>query len=51
MDNDPTFVLPQPIEVPAPVRQTGVGDVTYYHMRAGGLRLPDAQRMLYVAGL
>lgn len=51
MDADPTFVLSQPIEVPAPVRQTGVGDVTYYHARGGGLKLPDAQRLLYVAGL
>lgn len=51
MDRDPTFVLSQPIEVPAPVRTTGVGDVTYYHARGGGLKLPDAQRMLYVVGL
>lgn len=51
MDKDPTFVLSQPIEVPAPVRQTGVGDVTYYHARGGGMKLPDAQRLLYVAGL
>lgn len=48
---DPTFVLSQPIEVPAPVRQTGVGDVTYYHMRAGGMMLPDARRIKYVVGL
>lgn len=48
---DPTFVLSQPIEVPAPVRQTGVGDVTYYHMRCGGMRLPDARRIKYVVGL
>lgn len=51
LDRDPTFVLSQPIEVPAPVRTTGVGDVTYYHARGGGLKLPDAQRMLYVVGL
>lgn len=48
---DPTFVLSQPIEVPAPVRQTGVGDVTYYHMRCGGMMLPDARRIKYVVGL
>lgn len=48
---DPTFVLSQPIEVPAPVRNTGVGDVTYYHMRCGGMMLPDARRMKYVVGL
>lgn len=48
---DPMFVLTQPIEVPAPVRQTGVGDVTYFHARGGGLKLPDARRMKYVIGL
>lgn len=51
VERDPTFVLSQPIEVPAPVRQTGVGDVTYFHARGGGLRLPDARRMLYVVGI
>lgn len=48
---DPRFVLSQPIEVPAPVRTTGVGDVTYYHMRVGGMVLPDAQRLMYVVGM
>jgi hypothetical protein len=48
---DPTFVLTQPIEVPAPVVQTGLGDVTYFHARGGGLKMPDARRMLYVTGL
>lgn len=51
MDKDPTFVLSQPIEVPAPVRTSGVGDVTYYHARGGGMKLPDARRMVYVTGL
>lgn len=50
-DEDPTFVLTQPIEVPAPVRTTGVGDVTYYHARGGGLKLPDARRIEYVVGI
>jgi hypothetical protein len=50
-ERDPTFVLSQPIEVPAPVRTTGVGDVTYFHARGGGLRLPDARRLIYVVGL
>lgn len=48
---DPMLVLTQPIEVPAPVRQTGLGDVTYFHARGGGLKLPDARRMKYVVGL
>lgn len=48
---DPQFVLTQPIEVPAPVHNTGVGDVTYYHARGGGLKLPDARRIKYVVGL
>jgi hypothetical protein len=48
---DPSLVLTQPIEVPAPVRQTGLGDVTYYHARGGGLKLPDARRIKYVVGL
>lgn len=50
-ERDPTFVLSQPIEVPAPVRTTGVGDVTYFHARGGGLRLPDARRLVYVVGI
>ncbi len=50
-NKDPTFVLTQPIEVPAPVRTTGVGDVTYYHARGGGLKLPDARRIKYAVGL
>lgn len=48
---DPTFILTQPIEVPAPVLQMGLGDVTYFHARGGGLKMPDARRMLYVTGL
>lgn len=50
-NKDPTFVLTQPIEVPAPVVNTGLGDVTYFHARGGGLKMPDARRMLYVTGL
>lgn len=48
---DPMFVLTQPIEVPAPVRTTGVGDVTYFHARGGGIKIPDARRIKYVVGL
>lgn len=50
-DEDPTFTLTQPIEVPAPVRTTGVGDVTYYHARGGGIKIPDARRIEYVVGI
>ena len=50
-DRDPMFILPQDIEVPTAVRMTGVGDVTLYHVRAGGLRLPDARKLLYIVGL
>lgn len=48
---DPKFVLTQPIEVPAPVKTTGVGDVTYFHARGSGLMLADARRLKYVTGL
>jgi hypothetical protein len=51
MDSDPTFVLPQMIEVPAPPRQGGLGEVRFYHVRAGGLRLPDGRRLARVRGL
>ncbi len=51
VERDPTFVLSQPIEVPAPVRTTGVGDVTYFHARGGGMRLPDARRLIYAVGI
>lgn len=51
LNKDPSFVLSQPIEVPAPVRTTGVGDVTYYHARGGGMKLPDARRIKYVTGI
>lgn len=48
---NPKFVLTQRIEVPAPVKVTGLGDVTYFHARGGGMMLPDARRMKYVTGL
>ena len=51
MDKDPTFVLPQAIEVPAPPRQGGLGEVRFYHMRVSGLRLPDGQRVARFVGL
>ena len=48
---DPQFVMSQPIEIPVPPRETGVGNVTIFHARAGGLWLPDARRVAYYEGL
>ena len=48
---DPRFILSQPIEIPVPPRETGVGSVTYFHARGGGLWLPDARRVAYYEGL
>ena len=49
--SDPVFVLPQDIEMPAPPRQNGLSETTFYHARYGGMKLPDARRLRYVAGL
>lgn len=51
MDKDPVFVLPQDIEMPAPPRQNGLSETTFYHARFGGMKLPDARRLRYVEGL
>lgn len=48
---DPKFMMPQPIEMPAPPRQTGTGETTFYHMRVGGMMVADARRMRYVVGM
>ena len=48
---DPKFMLPQPIEMPAPPKQTGMGETTFYHARAGGMMVADARRMRYVVGM
>jgi hypothetical protein len=48
---DPVFVLPQDIEMPAPPRNNGLSETTFYHARYGGMKLPDARRLRYVAGL
>lgn len=50
-DKDPMFVLPQPIEVPAPPRQGGLGEVRFYHVRAGSFRMPDGRRVIRWRGL
>ena len=50
MDRDPTFKLPQDVEVPMPPRQDGLGETTFYHMRVGGVEVPDARGIYYVTG-
>lgn len=45
------FILSQPIEIPAPPRMTGVGDVTIMHARMGGVMIQDAQRGFKYVGL
>jgi hypothetical protein len=37
--------------MPAPPRQTGMGETTFYHARVGGMRVADARRMRYVVGM
>lgn len=49
-DKDPMFILSQPIEVPAPARQTGLGEVVYYHARGGGIKVPDGRAIIRVSG-
>ena len=51
MSEDPVFVLPQDVEMPAPPRNNGLSETTFYHARFGGMKLPDARRIRYVAGL
>lgn len=50
IDDNPSFVLSQDIEVPAPPHETGLSTVTYYHARGGGLRLPDARAIRRISG-
>lgn len=45
------FILSQPIEIPAPPRMTGIGDVTIMHARMGGVMIQDAQRGFKYVGL
>lgn len=45
------FILSQPIEIPAPPRMTGIGDVTIMHARMGGVMIQDAQRGFRYVGL
>ncbi len=47
---DPKFMLPQPIEMPAPPRQNGLSETTFYHMRVGGMLVADARRIRYIEG-
>ena len=48
---DPKFMLPQPIEMPAPPRQNGLSETTFFHARAGGMVVADARRIRYVVGM
>lgn len=48
---DPSFVLSQAIEMPAPPRQNGLGETMFFHARAGGCKVPDARGILFVEGL
>lgn len=48
---DPRFLLPQDIEMPAPPRQNGLSETTFFHMRVAGMLVADARRMLYIEGL
>lgn len=50
-DADPVFLLPQPIEMPAPPRQNGLSESTFYHLRAGGMKVEDGRRIRYIQGL
>lgn len=45
-----SFELPVRPEQPMAPRQTGLGEVTYVHSRAGGLRLEDAQSIVFFRG-
>lgn len=44
------FELPVRPEQPMAPRQTGLGEVTFMHSRAGGLRLEDAQSIVFFRG-
>lgn len=48
---DPMFLMPQKIEMPAPPRQNGLSETTFYHMRVGGMLVADARRMRYIVGM
>ena len=48
---DPIFLMPQKIEMPAPPRQNGLSETTFYHMRVGGMMVADARRMRYIVGM
>lgn len=50
-DTDPMFILPRDVEMPAPPRQNGLSETTFYHARLGGMVVKDARKMRYIAGL
>ena len=48
---NPTFILSQAIEMPAPPRQNGLSETVIFHARAGGCKVPDARGILFIEGL
>jgi hypothetical protein len=42
---DACFMQPQPIEIPAPEQNTGLGSVVYFHQRISGMWVQDARRI------
>jgi hypothetical protein len=47
---DPMFILSQDIEIPAPPRP-GMTETTFFHVRAGGCKVPDSRGIRFVEGL
>lgn len=50
-DRDPSFILSQDVEIPAPPSQSGLAETTFYHVRAGGCKVPDARGIRFAEGL
>jgi hypothetical protein len=48
---DPSFVLSQDIEMPAPPRQNGLSETVIFHARAGGCDVPDSRGIMFAEGL
>ena len=46
-----SFVLPVRPEIPMAPKQTGLGEVTFMHSRAGSLKLDDAESIVFFDGI
>lgn len=46
-----SFQLPVRPEIPMAPKQTGLGEVTFMHSRAGGLKLDDAESIVFFDGV